>query len=215
MRRKQQYLVTVIAALSLFVGTVLQAGAHEGPTSTGQLGDVHFSVSCAGEAPAKFHRAVALYHSFDWKRGKAAFDEIASLDPRCGMAYWGLAMIAADNPFGWPVGLKLKEGTEAIQKAQEIGAATPRERDYIAALAALYQDHATVPHRQRALAYEQAMEKLAATYPDDVEAKILSGLAVSANHDLNDKTFARPLKAAALLEPLSLPIPSIRLSRTT
>jgi tetratricopeptide (TPR) repeat protein len=207
MRRKQQYLVTVIAALSLFVGTVLQAGAHEGPTSTGQLGDVYFSVSCSGEAPAKFHRAVALYHSFDWKRGKAAFDEIASLDPRCGMAHWGLAMIAADNPFGWPVGLKLQEGAEAIQKAQEIGAATPRERDYIAALAALYQDHATVPHRQRALAYEQAMEKLAATYPDDVEAKILYGLAVSANHDLNDKTFARPLKAAALLEPLFVAYP--------
>jgi hypothetical protein len=145
---------------------------------------------------------MALYHSFDWPRGKAAFEEIASLDPRCGMAYWGLAMVAADNPFGWPISLKLKDGAEAIQKAQEVGAATPRERDYIAALAALYTDHATVPHRQRALAYEQAMEKLAATYPDDVEAKILSTLVISANHDLNDKTFARPLKAAALLEPL-------------
>jgi hypothetical protein len=145
---------------------------------------------------------MALYHSFDWPRGKAAFDEIASLDPRCGMAYWGLAMVAADNPFGWPISLRLKEGAEAIQKAQDIGATTPRERDYIAALAVLYKDHETVPHRQRALAYEQAMEKLAATYPDDVEAKILSALIISANHDLNDKTFARPLKAAALLEPL-------------
>src|SRR2546428_1165802 len=202
MRRQPQYFVTVIAAWSLFVGTVLLAGAHEGATSAGQLGDVHFSVSCAGEAPAKFPRAMALYHSFDWPRGKAAFDEIASLDPRCGMAQWGLAMIAADNPFGWPISLKLPDGAEAIQKAQDVGAATPRERDYIAALAALYKDHATVPHRQRALAYEQAMEKLAATYPDDVEAKILSVLVISANHDLNDKTFARPLKAAALLEPL-------------
>ena len=44
--------------------------------------------------------------------------------------------------------------------------------------------------------------KLAATYPDDVEATILYALTVSANHDLNDKTFARPLKAAGLLEPL-------------
>jgi hypothetical protein len=145
---------------------------------------------------------MALYHSFDWKRGKAAFEEIAGLDPRCGMAHWGLAMIAAENPFPWPVGLKLKEGAEAIHKAKDVGAATPRERDYIAALEVLYKDHDTVPHRQRALAYEQAMEKLAATYPDDVEAKILYALAVSANHALNDKTFARPLKAAGLLEPL-------------
>src|SRR5262245_50575892 len=202
MRRTQQPLAIAVFVLCLSLGTVLQAGAHEGATRSDGLGDVYFSVACTDAAQAKFHRAMALYHSFDWPRGKAAFDEIASLDPHCGMAYWGLAMIAADNPFGWPVSLKLKEGAEAIQKAQDSGATTPRECDYIAALAVLYKDHETVPHRQRALAYEQAMEKLAATYPDDVEAKILSALVISANHDLNDKTFARPLKAAALLEPL-------------
>src|SRR4029453_19202956 len=46
------------------------------------------------------------------------------------------------------------------------------------------------------------MEKLAATYPNDVEAKILSALVISANHDLNNKTFERPPKAAALRGPL-------------
>ena len=202
MRLKQKHVVVAVAALYLGVGAVLQAGAQATATKVEQLGQVNFPVSCSGEAQAKFHRAMALYHSFDWKQGKAAFDEITSIDPRCGMAHWGLAMVAADNPFGWPVSLKLKEGAEAIQKAKEVGAATPRERHYIEALAALYKDHETVLHRQRALAYEQAMEKLAAQYPDDVEAKILYALAVSANHDLSDKTFARPLKAAGLLEPL-------------
>jgi tetratricopeptide (TPR) repeat protein len=202
MRLTPQHLAIAVVALSLSIGAAPQAGAQAPAPRPEQLGQVNFPVSCSGEAPAKFHRAMALYHSFDWKQGKAAFEEIASVDPRCGMAYWGLAMIAADNPFGWPITLKLKEGVEAIQKAKDVGAATPRERDYIAALEVLYTDHATVPHRQRALAYEQAMEKLAATYADDVEAKILYALAVSANHDLNDKTFARPLKAADLLEPL-------------
>jgi Tetratricopeptide repeat len=201
MRLTPRYLA-VVMAWSLVAGTVLLAGAYEGPTRSDGLGDVHFAVSCTDAAQAKFHRAMALYHSFDWPRGKAAFEEIARLDPRCGMAYWGLAMIAADNPFGWPISMKLKDGAEALQKAQDVGATTARERDYIAALAMLYQDHATVPHRQRAIAYEQAMERLAATYPDDVEATILSALVISANHDLNDKTFARPLKAAVLLEPL-------------
>jgi len=207
MRCTPKHLATTVVALCLGLGIVLQAGAHEGPTRSDGLGDVHFVVSCTDAAQAQFHRAMALYHSFDWPRGKAAFAELASLDPRCGMAHWGLAMVAADNPFGWPVSLKLADGAEAIQKAQDVGAATPRERDYIAALAALYKDHATVPHRQRALAYEQAMEKLATTYPDDVEATILSALVISANHDLNDKTFARPLKAAALLEPLFIAYP--------
>jgi tetratricopeptide (TPR) repeat protein len=202
MQLTQTYLAVAVVALYLGVGTALQASAQTTATTPEQLGHVAFPVSCSGEAQAKFHRAMALYHSFDWKKGKAAFAEIASSDPRCGMAYWGLAMIAADNPFGWPVSLKLQEGAEAIQQAKDVGAATPRERDYIGALDVLYKDHTTVPHRQRALAYEEAMEKLAATYPDDVEAKILYALAVSANHDLNDKTFARPLKAAGLLEPL-------------
>jgi len=167
-----------------------------------QLGSVEFQVSCVPEAQTKFRRAMALYHSFDWNRGRAAFNEIAQLDPRCGMAYWGLAMVYSDNPFGWPLSLKLKEGPEAIQKASETGAATQRERDYIGALAALFKDHANTPHRPRALAYEQAMENLAAKYPEDVEAKILYALAVSANHELTDKTYARPLKAAGILDPL-------------
>ena len=51
------------------------------------------------------------------------------------------------------------------------------------------------------------MGKLAERYPDDVEATILYALAVSGNHDLNDKTFARPLKAAGLLEPLFVSLP--------
>lgn len=183
---------------------VLLAGCAATDKTAGkeQLGDVRFEVSCSAEAQQKFRRAMALYHSFDWRKGSAAFTEITQLDPRCGMAYWGLAMIASDNPFAWPVSLKLKEGADAIQKAKEVGAATQRERGYIDSLELLYKDHAKTPHRARAIDYEQAMEKLAARHPDDIEARILYGLVVSANHDLNDKTFARPLKAAGLLEPL-------------
>jgi tetratricopeptide (TPR) repeat protein len=202
MKRTLKHLTVAVIALCLGIGTALPPGALAAVTQSEQLGNVNFPVSCSQEAQAKFHRAMALYHSFDWKKGKAAFEEIASLDPRCGMAYWGLAMIARDNPFSWPVSEQLKQGAEAIQKAKEVGSATPRERAYIEALEVLYKDLETVPNRQRTLAYEQAMETLAAKYPDDVEAQILYALVVSGNHDLNDKTFARPLKAADLLEPL-------------
>src|SRR6185436_10084884 len=140
------------------------AQAHEKSVKE-QLGSVKFPVSCSAEAQKKFNRAMALFHSFDWNRGKTAFEEVAQADPKCGMAHWGQAMVAADNPFAWPVSIKLKDGAEAI-------------------------------------AYEQAMEKVAASNPRDIEAKILYALAVSANHDLNDKRYERPLKAAGLLEPL-------------
>ena len=60
------------------------------------------------------------------------------------------------------------------------------------------------------------MEKVAASYPRDIEAKILYALAISANHDLNDKKYERPLKAArparAALQVAAATIPA---SRTT
>jgi tetratricopeptide (TPR) repeat protein len=192
---------TVVAAVLVVTVPVAVATAQE------QLGQVQFKVSCAGEAQQKFNRAMAWYHSFAWKPAHQAFTEIAQLDPKCGMAWWGVALNGAENPFAWPVGMKLPEGAEAIDKAKQAGAGTAREREYIAALELLYKDHASTPHRTRALAYEDAMGKLTERYPDDVEAKILYALTVSANHDLNDKTFARPLKAAAILEPLFVALP--------
>jgi hypothetical protein len=185
------------------LGVVFATGAHAHDKSVKeQLGEVKFDVSCSEPAKAKFQRAMALFHSFDWRRGKTEFEEIASLDPKCGMAYWGLAMVMGDNPFGWPVSMKVSEGAAAIAKAKEIGASTAREQGYIDALALLYKDAANTPHRVRALAYEEAMEKVAKSNPGDIEATILYALAVSANHDLNDKKYERPLKAAGLLEPL-------------
>jgi tetratricopeptide (TPR) repeat protein len=192
-----------VVLAAVLIGLPLATGA----LAQERLGQVQFKVSCTADAQQKFNRAMALYHSFAWKGAQPAFTEIAQLDPKCGMAWWGLALVAAENPFAWPVGMKLKEGAEAIQKAKQVGAGTSRERDYIAALELLYRDADTTPHRARALAYEEAMGKLAERYADDVEAKILYALAVSGNHELTDKTFARPLKAAAVLEPLSVAHP--------
>src|SRR5262245_7359295 len=192
-----------IRIAAAIIGTAFAAVSYAHDKSVKeQLGSVKFTVSCSPEAQKKFNHAMALFHSFDWNRSKTAFEEVAQSDPKCGMAHWGRAMIAADNPFAWPVSIKLKDGAEAIAKAKEVGAGTQRERDYIDALALLYQDAANTPHRPRAIAYEEAMEKVSANNPKDLEAKVLYALAVSANHDLNDKKYERPLKAAGMLEPL-------------
>jgi len=192
----------VRAAAAALAAVFASSASAQDKSVKEQLGSVKFQVSCSAEAQKKFNGAMALYYSFDFPRGKMAFEEIAQLDAKCGMAHWGLAMVAADNPFAWPVSLKMKDGAAEIAKAKEVGARTRRERDYIDALGLLYEDAANTPHRPRALAYEQAMEKLSASHPRDIEAKILYALAVSANHDLNDKKYERPLKAAGLLEPL-------------
>jgi len=77
---------------------------------------------------------------------------------------------------------------------------TEREYDYLSAIALVYKDVASTDQRTRALAYEQAMERLAARYPDDTEAAIFYALALISTAPPTDKTYANQLKAAAILE---------------
>ena len=57
-----------------------------------------------------------------------------------------------------------------------MGAKTQRERDYLEAVAAYYEDFANRTERARQLARAKAYEALAARYPDDDEAQIFYAL---------------------------------------
>jgi hypothetical protein len=82
----------------------------------------------------------------------------------------------------------LKVGSEAVARAQSIGAKTARERDYIGAVATFYRDSDKLDHRTRSVAYETAMEQLYLRYPDDREAALFYALALNATAQLTDKT---------------------------
>ena len=183
------------------------AAAHDDPKQAAgrppeQLGKVTFPTSCDPKVQAKFERGVALLHSFWFPEGRKAFLEVLEADPSCSIAYWGLGVNRLLNPFGGqPVENVLLEGQAAVEKGLAISAKTPRERDYLEAIAAFYaRDRA--PWRERGLRYEKAMEELARRYPQDTEASIFYALALNIAADLNDKTYARQLKAAAILEPI-------------
>jgi tetratricopeptide (TPR) repeat protein len=94
----------------------------------------------------------------------------------------------------------LMAGWEAVERAKAAGARTPRERDFVAAIETFYRDHDRLDHRTRALAYEKAMERLAARYPDDREATVFYALALNMTVLPTDKTYANQLKAAGILE---------------
>jgi hypothetical protein len=174
-------------------------------TAAKRLGTVEFKVECNAAAQAEFNRAMALYHSFFWPAAAAAFDDVLRADASCGMAHWGRAMVILDNPFAWPANLasKLKSGSEALDAARAAGLKSQREKDYVEAASAFVRDHDKVDHRTRLQAYDQAMAQLAARYPDDKEATILSALVTSANFDPTDKAYANQLKATRILEPLA------------
>ena len=125
------------------------------------------------------------------------------------MAYWGIAISQRPNPLVGPFpGDVLKRGWEAIEKARAASQKTERESAWIEALAAFYQDYATVPQRTRTANYEAAMARLSARYPDDAEAAIFYALALNEAADPADKTYARQLKAADILEKLEPKYPN-------
>lgn len=193
MARKVLSAIAVAAALPF-------AFAHANTPPDGEkLGKVEFPVSCA--AKAEFNRAVALLHSFWFLPANQAFRDIAAKEPGCAMAWWGVAMVTLGNPLaGAPSPQGLMTGLDAVDRAKAAGAKTERERDYIAAIDLFYRGSGTIPHRQRAVAYEQAMERLAAKYPHDIEAKIFYALALNITLDPTDKSYKNQLKAAAMLE---------------
>jgi hypothetical protein len=168
-----------------------------------RLGDVDFPISCSATAQMQFNRAVAMLHSFFFPETVKAFTTIADKEPTCAMAYWGIAIGQRPNPLVGPFpGDVLKRGWEAIEKARTAPQKTERERAWIDALAAFYQDYATVPQQTRTANYEAAMAGLSALYPDDAEAAIFYALALNEAADPADKTYAKQLKAADILEKL-------------
>jgi hypothetical protein len=97
----------------------------------------------------------------------------------------------------------LKAGLAAVEKAKSIGAKTQRERDYIAAIDAFYNNSDKLDHRARVQRYEKAMDDLQVRYTDDAEARIfyaLALLATSLTTSPPDKTYAREKKAGEILE---------------
>ena len=174
-----------------------------------RLGEVNFPISCSPAAQAQFNRAVAMLHSFFFPETVKAFTAIAEKEPSCAMAYWGIAISQRPNPLVGPFpGDVLKRGWEAVEKARAAPQKTERESAWIEALAAFYQDYATVPQRTRTANYEAAMARLVARYPDDAEAAIFYALALNEAADPGDKTYAKQLKAADILEKLESKFPN-------
>ncbi len=190
--------------LAIFVPLILAIPAlaqHEhGAGEPEKLGKVEFAISCDPALQPQFNRAVALLHSFWYKKAAETFAGIARQDLSCGMAQWGVAMTHYHQLWEAPSAEDLKQGWAAVENAKTAGAKTARERDYITAIETFYKNFDKQNHRTRALAYEKAMEQLQARYPEDREAAIFYALAVRADAPPGDKTYANQKKAGAILE---------------
>jgi len=195
----------VVASL-LAIVVAADASAHDpmhDHAAMERLGSVSFATSCNAAAQPRFDRAVALMHSFQFGPAIEGYRAVLEADPSCAIAYWGIALSSWSNPFaGFKSPAQLQQGVNAVKAGRALKAKTPREQAYLEAVAHLYVDADRLDQDARTLAYEQAMARLAAAYPKDIEARIFYALALAAAADPTDKTYAKQLKAGAILETL-------------
>lgn len=203
-RRVGRKAVALAAAMTLAlpVFAVAQDMDHHDHPAPERLGAVSFPTSCRPTVKPAFDRAVALLHSFTYALADKAFADVAARDPACAMAHWGMAMTHYHQLWDPPTGEELHQGAAQVRLAETTGRASPRERQFIEALAQYYRDADRASPSVRAERYAQAMSQVARTHPKDDEAQIFYALALIATAPPTDKTHANQKRAAAILAPI-------------
>ena len=200
----------LLLAASLASGAAGAASA----TTSGSFGRVDFANSGAAAAQADFAAGLALLHDFEYPAAAEAFARAQAADPGFAMAYWGEAMT-----YNHPIWMRQDAAaaraalarlapTAAERRAK---APTEREKAWLDTVEILYAEDApgapgapatgdTEPgKRARDFRYAAAMERLQASYPDDVDAVAFHALAILGTAH-SGRDVASYMRAAGLLE---------------
>jgi tetratricopeptide (TPR) repeat protein len=186
----------LVLALAASAADTPAADPHAGHGA----GRVDFPVSCKAPARAKFEHGAALLHHMTYPQAREAFAEAATLDPGCAMAHWGVAMTLF-QPL-WPTRPDLddrKLGWSEVEQARAAKPPTERERLYVDATAAFFEDPATDDYWARIRRWEAATQRLRDAFPDDVNATAFYALAHLATTPADRVTRDHADRAAALL----------------
>jgi tetratricopeptide (TPR) repeat protein len=163
-------------------------------------GTVDFPITCSERARMEFNRAVALLHHMTYPQARESFERVAFIDPLCAMAHWGIAMTLF-QPL-WPTRPRpaaLERGWEAVQKANSLQPPTERERLFVAAAEAFFLEPASPDYWLRIRRWEQATERVYASYPNDTEAAVFYALAHLATAPSDSISRAHADRAAEIL----------------
>ena len=181
---------------------------HEGMAPK-DIGTVNFETSCSPAVKTRFNEAVALLHSFWFQESRDIFNDVLKQDPSCAIAHWGIALTYWGNPFaGQRSPQVIANGKAAIDKGLATGSPSPREKEYLQAVGILFSSNDVTTQRQRVLDYEKAMGRLSVANKTDIEARIFWALSIAQAASPTDKTFARNLQAAEMLETMFKTMPN-------
>ena len=155
---------------------VLAGGADKLPGPLfHNLGDLHHPVTTASpRAQRYFDQGLVLLYGFNHPEAIRSFRSAAALDPRCAMAFWGVAYACGPHVNKPMTEEETEAAWAALQQAVALkGHVTPREQAYIAALEQRYQSRHLEDRSALDRAFAQAMRELVHVYPDDLEAQTL------------------------------------------
>ena len=187
----------VVFTVALHCLSLLAQNPVSSSATAEKLGSVSFPISCSSAVRPEFDRAVALLHSFQYALAESSFGRVAEQEPQCAMAYWGEAMGLYHPLFDWPDNETLKKGNEYIEQGMKTGVKTERERDYIRAAAAFYQDTPKLNRNARLSAYSKAMAEVYQRYPQDGEAAAFYALSLLPSYR-DDQPQAQPVATPPL-----------------
>jgi len=202
MRRSAIPSVILFAFCAFAAPLLAHANPRVGRQQSEHVGKVTFPTSCAPDVQGTIEKGVALLHSFQYEESERVFADAAQRDPHCAIADWGKAMALYHQLWDFPTPETLSEGQKDVDDAAKRGAASSREREYIAAADAFFQNDPKLSHTARTQAYSTAMEKVYRDNPQDVDAGAFYALSlVSLAQDQVDE-MANRRKAIAILNPL-------------
>ncbi|KOC09608.1 tetratricopeptide repeat domain protein [Aspergillus flavus AF70] len=150
------------------------------------LGSHRRSVTTSSpEAQLWFNRGFLWAYSFNHDEAVRCFERATKHDPKCAMAFWGIAYAVGPNyNRAWHFfdmadrQHTVKKANEALTRAIELASnATPVERDLIKALTARFPPSDNIPSDMGPLnhAYADAMRPVYHAYSSDVDVAALFG----------------------------------------
>jgi hypothetical protein len=158
-----------------------------------------FPTSCRPMVARMFERGIGFLHASDHAAAIQQFKLVAHSDVDCAMAYWGTALAHWSLYSERTAASDLDNGRRALAQAAVTRRATPRERDFLAAVATPFDgtEQGAQRGRQR---YAEAMAALAARAPDDDDAAVFAARAWldAAAHDPATAEASRQAAASLL-----------------
>ncbi len=140
------------------------------------LGKLHHPITTSNAlAQRYFDQGLTLVYAFNHEEAARSFAYAAKLDPKCAMAYWGIALARGPNYNESEIDAsREKTAAQAIQKAEALSsAASAAEQSYIHAMSLRVSVDPKADQKKLGANYRDAMREIMQHYPGDMDAAVL------------------------------------------